>query len=147
LTQASPTFEGGRGPALPARLLALLVLGAWSIVVPYVGPAVGLRLDVRPTVEIVDHVVPGAVVLAAGMSLLLILRSATSRPSSLLVPALAGVAFLAGFWMLSTHVPLLVQSGRDLAPWGAAFHKTPGAAVTALSLWLLLLQLRGGEGQ
>jgi hypothetical protein len=117
-------------------------------VVPYVGPAVGLRLDVRPTVEIVDHVVPGAVVLAAGMSLLLILRSATSRPSSLLVPALAGVAFLAGFWMLSTHVPLLVQSGRDLAPWGAAvFHTTPGAAVTALSLWLLLLELRGAEGQ
>lgn len=121
----------------------LAALGAWSIAVPYVAPALGLNLEVRPGVEVIDHVVPGLAVVVAGAALVLILRN---RRESLLVAALIGVVFLAGFWMLSTHVPLLVQAGRDLAPWAASiFHTAPGAAIAIVALWLLIVELRDGQ--
>lgn len=62
--------KGGRArsPTKPGRaelwrLGALAALGAWTIVIPYLGHAFGLGVDVPSKKEIVDHFVPGASVL------------------------------------------------------------------------------------
>ena len=67
---------------------ALALLGAWTIVVPYLAVPLGLEVKVESIVEVVDHVVPGllvaAPVLAAG---LVALRRSCLRPLG------AGLAF------------------------------------------------------
>lgn len=120
---------------------ALALLGGWSIAVPYVDGALGLRVDVVQKVEVVDHVVPGAIVVAA------LAAMALRRPARGSVWVLAPcVAFLAGFWMTSTHVPLVLQAADGEAPWGGAlFHTSPGPAVAVLSLWLLTVGIRASE--
>jgi len=56
-----------QGKGLPAALpLAGLVIGAWSLLPPYSGPA----LDTETRVEIADHIVPGVLVLAPYSALL-----------------------------------------------------------------------------
>ena len=44
----------------------LVVLGAWSVLPPYIGPALGMELDVSSDVEFVDHAIPGALVVICG---------------------------------------------------------------------------------
>ncbi len=46
--------------------LALALLGGLSMLPPYVGPMLGLELDVRTSVEVVDHVRAGAYVALCG---------------------------------------------------------------------------------
>jgi hypothetical protein len=43
---------------------ALTGLSAWATGVPWLAGAVGLELDVATRLEVVDHVVPGVVMLA-----------------------------------------------------------------------------------
>ena len=119
-------------------------LGAWSIAVPYVGPVLGLKLDVAARLEIVDHVVPGLFVAASSLLMLLLLRrgQAGSLPSL----ATACTMTLAGLWITATHVPLLSQASDDLVPWGTAFfHIATGPLIVGLSLWLVMLELRTPE--
>lgn len=127
----------GRGTVSWRALLVLL--GGLSILPPYLGPAVGLELDVRPSVEVVDHVIPGAaIILCGGLSFLLVNRAA-GEEESLLVLAATGVCVLAALWQTVTHVPLLFDAGGSDAPWGAVLlHSTPGPLLLALALWLLL---------
>jgi hypothetical protein len=127
----------GRGTVSWRALLVLL--GGWSILPPYLGPAVGLELDVSSSVEVVDHVVPGAaIILCGGLSLLRVNRDAAEE-ESLLVLAATGVCILAALWQTVTHVPLLFDAGGSDAPWGAVLlHSTSGPLLLALSLWLLL---------
>lgn len=118
---AAAPRAGGR--ALPA---AFLVLGLWGLLAPYVGPSLGFVILTRPVVEFVDHAVPGAVVLlVAGYGLV------TAR-----VPLPAALTLvLAGLWMTGTHIPLLIQASRDLAPMPASiFHSTPGIAIFVLAI-------------
>ena len=130
-------------PRDATRWLAVLgALGAWSILPPYVGPAVGLELDVPSRVELVDHVVPGAAVVALSGAALLAVRGGTDAGDGLAVLAAACLCFLAGVWETASHIPLLADAGDPGAPWGAVLlHLTPGPALSALSLWLVL---RGG---
>ena len=124
----------------PAVILA--ALGVWGAAVPYLADALGLRLDVASNVEFVDHVVPGTIVALSGVLLARVLSRGGETTSGV---ALAGVgaSFLAGVWMVSTHVPLLAHASEGKADWGAAFvHNSPGVPIALLSFWLLLGALR-----
>lgn len=130
------------GPARrePGRtsVVLLAALACWTIAVPYLGNAIGLDLQVAALTEIVDHVVPGAVALAAA-GVLLVLRDADRPAAEVLVLVAAGLAFLAGFWVTSTHVPLLLEAARHESPWGAAiWHSSAGLPLAAAALRLLL---------
>ncbi len=130
-TRAEPSL------ALVRRLIALAVLAAWSITPPYVGPALGLRLDVASSLEVIDHVLPGvACLLAACIATFRARRGATDDTFTL---ALLGVIVLASLFQTVSHVPLVLDVGSPVAPAGAvALHASPGPVLLALSLWLLL---------
>lgn len=118
--------------------LLLALFGAWTIVVPYLGRAVGFEVGVARSVEVVDHVVPGTLVLIVGTWMFALAR----RGRAAVVPATlvgAGVTFLAGFWVLATHVPLVADAVRGSEPWGATlWHATTSLPLLALSLWIIL---------
>ncbi len=106
--------------------VVLLVLAVWAVTAPYADGLVGLQVNVRAAVEVVDHVIPGLVAGAAAMALLL-------RPSLALGAGL--VAMMAGAWMTATHVPLAAGALRGVGSMGAAaWHLAPGAAVLVLAL-------------
>ena len=113
--------------------VALAVLAAWAMVVPWFARAVGAELDVPARLEVIDHVVPGAIVLACCAYL-------TAAPAGELGRLAAlGVAALAGFWITATHAVLLPEAIDGISPWPAALlHLSAGAPVTVLALWLLL---------
>ena len=118
-------------------LTVLVVVSAWSIVPPYFGPSLGLELDVASSVEVVDHVLPGAVALAgSGMALLLARNGDTESLSAL---GALGACALAGLWETVSHASLVLDAGDPGRPWGAvAFHAWPGPVILVLSLVLLL---------
>jgi hypothetical protein len=117
---------------------ALAALGAWTVVVPYLGRAIGLGVDVASGVEVVDHVLPGALVAAIGGRLATLARRGplTGRTSALVG---AGISFLCGWWVLATHVPLVADTARGDESWGAAiWHASTSLPVVLISLWLVL---------
>ena len=113
--------------------------GAWATAVPYFAEAVGLTLDVAARVEVVDHVIPGVVVMACAAAL------ATGRAADgVFALSAAGAAFLAGFWITTTHVPLLFDIGDAGTTWGPALlHFSAGPPVAAVALWLTLAAVDG----
>jgi hypothetical protein len=118
-------------------LIALCALALWSIVPPYLGPAVGLELDVAASVEVVDHVVPGLA--AAAAALLALERARRGETDSPRVLAALGVGVLAGLFQTVSHITLVLEAGEPQAPVGAVvLHATPGPLLLGLSLWLLL---------
>lgn len=118
----------------------LIPVAAWLAVTPYVAPWFGYTLDVDPMLEVVDHVVPAVVAIAAALTALLV-RHRPSAPYAFAIAA--GLALLAGLWATATHVPLLAQARQDLVPWGTAiFHSTPGVVVMAVALAALVPALR-----
>ncbi|MGH2841536.1 MAG: hypothetical protein ACRDKY_12010 [Solirubrobacteraceae bacterium] len=120
------------------RALMLAAIGAWTAIVPYLARALGLEVNVPALVEVVDHVVPGAVVVAAGLYLHRAARRRTLARERFALPA-AGVAFLAGFWGLATHVPLLQDASRSDVTWEAAlFHFAAALPIVLLAGWFLL---------
>lgn len=117
--------------------MVLAALAAWSIVPPYLGPLVGLDLDVDSTVEIVDHVLPG--VAAIGGACIALVEVRRRRTDSLRALAALGVCALAGLFQTVTHATLVLDAGGAQQPVGAVLlHATPGPLLLALSLWLLL---------
>ena len=125
------------------RLAGLLVaLGALTVAIPYLGRAIGLSVDVAGRIEVIDHVVPGALVMAVGGRVLVLARRGVVRGRW---PALVGggICCLAGFWVLATHVPLLADAARGSAGWGSAlWHFSTALPIIGVSLWLAL---RGPE--
>lgn len=124
-----------------ATLLALAVgaLGAWSVAVPYVGRALGLEVNVAPSLEVIDHVVPGAVAVAcAGFSYLKLRDGSATRSLAYLIAV--GVSLLAGLWITTTHLPLLAAANRGSVQWGPAlWHSLPGLPMPILSALLYML--------
>lgn len=119
-------------------LAALTALGAWTVIVPYLGHAIGLGVNVASKVEVVDHVVPGALIATVGVGLLMLTRrfSADGGWSMLLG---GGLCFLAGFWVLATHVPLIADAASGRARWGAAlWHMSTALPLVIVSLWYAL---------
>lgn len=127
----SSSFHRDAGP-----FVALAALGAWTVVVPYLGRAIGLDLNVAPRVEVVDHVLPGTLIAAIGVYLAFGPYSKAASGWSRLVGG--GLSFLAGFWVLATHVPLLSQAAEGKAPWGATlWHASTAIPLVALSFWIV----------
>ncbi|MCP9490809.1 MAG: hypothetical protein MSC31_13180 [Solirubrobacteraceae bacterium MAG38_C4-C5] len=130
-------------PAPPPRphagraQLVLALLGALSIVPPYLGPAIGLELAVPADVEVVDHVVPGVAIVLGAVAAALLARRGEEDEHSLLSQALTGWCFLGGLWQAATHFPLVLEGGEAQAPWAAvALHSTAGPLIAAFALWL-----------
>jgi hypothetical protein len=124
----------------PARAqFALAVLGALSILPPYLGPVIGLELDVAAKVEVVDHVAPGVIVVVCGMLAALLARRDEEIAHGAPALGLAGLCFLAGLWQTATHVPLVFDAGGAAAPWDAVLlHSVAGPMILVLALWLTL---------
>lgn len=121
----------------------LVVLGGLSILPPYLGPALGLDLDVADSVEVVDHVVPGALIVVFGLIALVLARRGESE--SVVVFAATAVCFLAALWDAVSHVPLWLDAGDPGKTWGAVvLHGTLGPLATLLAGWLLLQQPEAG---
>lgn len=138
-------LQPGKGSPALARLLA--VLAALSTLPPYVGAAVGLELDVPTRLEVADHVVPGLAALAASLGVAVLVRAGRS-PLSAGVLVLAGSCVLAGLWQVSTHVPLLLQSGSPGVPAAAVLlHAVPGLGVLTIAVLLFGSLLRAAEQQ
>ncbi len=125
-------------PAEVRCSFVLAAIGAWTVVVPYLGRAVGLGVNVPARVEFVDHVVPGGLVALAGLYLAgLARRRALAGTGSALLAS--GVCFLAGVWVLATHVPLVGDAANATQPWGAAiWHSTAALPIVGLSVWCVL---------
>lgn len=106
---------------------------------PYLGPPLGLALNVAMDVEVVDHVVPGMVVaVCAGVAALLVRRGGSAEASAAVL-GLTGACFLAGLWQVSTHVPLVLEGGATETPWDSVIlHSSPGPAILGVALWLTL---------
>lgn len=120
-------------PESPLFSVALAVFGVLDAIAPYVSNALGLHLATLPLNEVVDHVVPGAiVVVVAWVSLV---RGHRSLVGSLL-------CFVAGTWMVATHVPLLVQAGQGLVPLQTALlHSLPGILVLLTALMATVVDI------
>jgi hypothetical protein len=117
--------------------MLLAAIAAWSIVPPYLGPLIGLELDVTSTVEIVDHVIPGLCAVAA--ALLALGHARRGDSDSIRALAALGVCVLAGLFQTVSHVTLVLNAGGPEQPVDAVvLHATPGPVLLALSLWLLL---------
>jgi hypothetical protein len=116
----------------------LAALAAWTIAVPFLGRAIGLVVDVATRVEIVDHVVPGALATAAALYLNRVARRGPLAAERLALLA-AGVALLAGFWVLATHAPLLVDAADSEQSWSAAiWHSATALPIVVLAFVCVL---------
>lgn len=117
--------------------VALAALGAWTIILPYLGRAIGLVVDVASKVEIVDHVIPG--VLVATIGSYLAINAHRKAPPGLSRTIGGAICFLAGFWIFATHVPLVADAADGRAAWGATvWHASTALPIVGLSLWILL---------
>ena len=116
------------------RLAALAAVAAASVLPPILA-----ELDVAAAVEIVDHVVPGMIAVAAALYAMALTRRGAGES----LPALAavGVCAVAGIWETATHVGLVLDAGGPDRPVGAVLlHASPGLVLLLLSLWLLLTE-------
>jgi len=120
-------------PDAPYFSIALAVFGVLDAIAPYVSNAVGLPLSTLTINEVVDHVVPAAIVV--GIAWWSLLRGRRSLAGSL-------VTLVAGTWMFATHVPLIVQAAQGLVPVQTAMiHSVPGALVLLTAIMAALVDL------
>ena len=125
-----------RAVPLVPWLTALILVSAWSIAPPYLGPPLGLELDVSDSVEVVDHVLPGVVAVFAAAMALVLARSGETESGRAL--GALGACALAGLWETASHAPLVLDAGDPERPWDAVIiHAWPGPVILALSLFLL----------
>lgn len=118
-------------PESPYFSIALAVFGVLDAIAPYVSNAVGLPLSTLTINEVVDHVVPGAIVV--GIAWMSLLRGRRSLAGTL-------VTLVAGTWMFATHVPLIVQAAQGLVPVQTVLiHSGAGALVLLTALMATLV--------
>lgn len=127
-------------PQPVTAMVILLPLAVVLAVVPYVAPLFGFGLQLDPMLEVVDHVVPAVVIVVAVVAALLLRRH---RAAGSVFAVASGLAFVAGLWTTSTHVPLLIHAQQGLVGWGTAlFHSTPGPVILGVALTALVPSLR-----
>ena len=119
--------QGDPEGSFPFVLLGLgLAIGLYAMLPAFAGP----QIHIQKVVEVVDHVIPGLVVLA-------LVGSATvlgARPAGLML-VFGVLVTLAGLWMVDTHVGLFSQAVHhevDLV--AAGFHVSTAAAVFGYGL-------------
>ena len=124
-------------PTLVRALLALAAVSAWSMVPPFLAD-----LDVAPSVEVIDHVLPGAISFAAALVALAAARRGEPDATSAVIAI--GVCTVAALWQVATHLTLMLDAGEDGRPAGSVLlHASPGLVMLALSGWLLIAPPRG----
>lgn len=144
--ECGPEKETAR-ESLDLRIAESLgALGLWSLIVPSLAPTFGLFPTIpapKRNVDIVEHILPGFVVLATSVGLIVFVfgrHETKSHVSSRWVDfayVAPGVLFLAGFWIVSTHLALVSQALKGQVPWSTTIvHSSAGPAVMALSVWL-----------
>ncbi len=138
LVPRQPEHAGAPAPQpIEKWLIALAALAIWSIVPPYLGPLVGLELDVPASVEVIDHVLPGVIACAAALIALAEVRAGVADGTRTLVAL--GACVLAGLFQTVTHAPLVLDAGGPLTPIDSVLlHASPGPVLLVASLWLLL---------
>lgn len=123
--------EAGAASGDIRRWLPLIGLAVafWATLPQYSGPA----LNTEASKEVADHIIP-AIVVAVACLAALALKHKGEGPG--LTKFFAGmVVLLAGFWMVATHVPLVVQAFGGDAPWpGTIYHTSAALAVFGLGL-------------
>lgn len=123
---------------MPTGLVLLGVLGALSMLPPYLGPPLGLELDVASNVELVDHVITGGTVVLCSLLAAWLLGSRRIATDSPLLMGAVALAVLGAVWQTTSHVPLLLDGGGPQTPWGTVlFHSIPGPVLMAVSVALL----------
>lgn len=125
------TGGGGAPAARPLPLMPLLGVGVglWGMLPRFLDS--GLNTEDR--VEVVDHVIPGVVVVIVSLVALAVSRRSAKPGPFLFVAGL--VVLLGGLFMFATHVPLVMQATRGEAPWGGTvFHTSAALAVFGLGL-------------
>jgi hypothetical protein len=135
-----PSRDQGPGnPTAPAWLPYVgVVVALWAALPHFLTP----HLNTKDSAEVVDHLIPGVVVLAVCATVLLL----RNRPAADTAGFLAGlVLLLAGLWMAATHVPLLAQATRGEAPWPGTIHHTASAAAV-LAFSVVWIALNWGSG-
>lgn len=117
-----PALEG-----LPTTLLGGgLIIGLYAMMPAFVVGSIHLH----KSTEVVDHVVPGVVVLA--LVLAAIVRRA--QPDTLMLGAGVGV-LLAGFWMVMTHFGLARQAlDNEVSKTTALYHCSTALLTAALGV-------------
>lgn len=134
--QPEPTATSAADP-VERWLIVLAAVALWSMLPPYLGPLVGLELDVAASVELVDHVLPG--LLACAAALIAHVEARRGQTESLRSLVALGVCVLAGLFETVTHVALVLDAGGPQQPVASVvLHATPGPVLLGLSLWLLL---------
>jgi hypothetical protein len=134
----NPSLAVAGHPREAQRAAILAAVGAWTVVVPYLGKALGLVVDVPGRVEVADHVVPGTCIVAAALLLRGLARGRGLRGEARALLA-SGVCFLAGIWVLATHVPLLADAAGEAVPWDAAiWHSIAALPIVGLACWFVL---------
>ena len=135
----APDEAPAPGPVKDVRRFLPLIglfVAFWATLPKYSGPF----LNTEDLTETVDHILPGILVLIVSVVALLASRKASpDRPTAL--PFFCGMAvLLAGFFMLATHVPLILEATRGEAPWDATvYHSSSAAAVFGLGLlWTVM---------
>lgn len=114
-------------PRPPKPLMAaVLIVGLWGATPPWSGPWLGWGVAGVPTdIEVVDHAVPGAILVAVAVAGL----------AGRLPLAAALVSVLASLWMTATHVPLLNQAAQGRVTLDSAlFHSLPGLVLLPLTV-------------
>ena len=137
MTPGTPSPPPPAPRRLEIALFALIAVAAWSILPPYVGPSLGLELDVTKKIEAIDHLIPGLLAVIGAITALVLSRQ--GRFDSL--PAFAGLAIcaLAGLFQTVSHASLVLDAGGPLQPVGSVvLHASPGPVLLVLALWLLL---------
>ncbi len=105
---------------------------------PYVGPPLGLELDVASNVELVDHVIAGGTAVVFSLLGAWLLRTQRITTDSPFLMGAVALAVLGAVWQTTSHVPLLLDGGGPLTPWGTVLlHSLPGPAVTVVALAML----------
>ena len=138
---AMPSAAGARATRFPDTRSApgLAVLAVWAIAVPWLGRALGLEVDVPARLEVIDHVVPGAVVLACAALLARVTRR--DDPGDLRRFSACAVAALAGAWITATHVTLVPEALDGVTGWGPALlHLSAGPPIVVLAVAVLLTE-------
>jgi amino acid transporter len=128
----APDAAATPSPADIRRFLPFvgLFIAFWASLPKYSGPF----LNTSDSAEFADHIVPAVLVAIVSIVALLSNRKAKGPTA---VPFFCGMAILlAGFWMVATHVPLISEAFRDLAPWAATvYHSSAAFAVFGFGLF------------
>ncbi|MGI8426445.1 MAG: BTAD domain-containing putative transcriptional regulator [Actinomycetota bacterium] len=124
---------GGLTQTLGLEALAGTALFSLAISIPYLGGFFGLQAAQAERIELIGHLIPGALLLAIALYALTRWPDvATTMPT---VVPVAGL--LLGIWMSATQVRLLRQALSGFTTWPkVALHFAPGLAALAFAGWL-----------